>query len=810
MAGRRSPSLLRLGASARSAPTPANRSWDDLVTRLQGALADRYTIEREIGRGGMATVYLARDLRHDRAVALKVLKPELAAALGPDWFLREIRTTARLTHSHILPLLDSGEAAGTLFYVMPFLEGESLRDRLRREKQLPLEDALQIAREVADALAYAHRHDVIHRDIKPENILLENGHALVADFGIARAVRADAQPLTPTGLAVGTPPYMSPEQATASRDLDGRSDLYSLGCVLYEMLSGDPPFTGQTAEAILAKKLGDPLPRISVVRETVSPEIEAVLAKALARAPADRFRTAAEFAAALAHPESSQALARRQSALSQSWPLGMAATVAGVALIGGAMLLYLRARQPGPTITEPVKRVAALPLTNLMGDTSQNYFVDGLHDLLITDLAKSPDISVISRSSVMGYRNVTKPVPEVAKELSVGAVVEGSVLRTGDSLVLNIQLIDGRTDRHIWAESYPGTTRSALSLPAAAARAIAGRLGAAGHPRGSETIRAQLIDPRATDLYLKGRYFCFEWTPEGYRQGSQDLRQAIEIDPTFAQAYAALGECYATMPFQTFASPEDAFPKAQAAAEKALALDSTLGGVYVTRALVKWQYKWDSIGPEADFVRAIELSPSNEHAHVWYASWLVSRGRFDEAVREQRTAIALDPLTMPTTLSLGWVYLNARRYDSSVAVLKRSSEMSPDAYWPHLQLAWNYTLKGMNTSAVRECRQAMALAGPGDQMVLTGCAWAYAQVGKQPEARQLLSAVLEIGKHQWVDPYNVAAVYGVLGDRDQAFRWLDRTIKERSAEVPFMRVDPFLDSLRPDPRFAALQKRTGL
>jgi Tol biopolymer transport system component/tRNA A-37 threonylcarbamoyl transferase component Bud32 len=276
----------------------------ELLERLREALAGRYSLERELGQGGMATVYLAEDVKHHRKVALKVLRPELSAALGSERFLREIETTAQLTHPHILPLLDSGTAEGTLFYVMPFVEGESLRDRLSRETQLPLEDALRIAREAADALAYAHSHGVIHRDIKPENILLKSGHAVVADFGIARAVSAaGGERLTETGLAVGTPAYMSPEQAAGSGKLDGRSDVYSLGYVLFEMLSGETPYTGPTPQSILAKKLSEPLPRISVVREAVAPGIEAALNKALARTPADRWPTAADFAAALAHPD---------------------------------------------------------------------------------------------------------------------------------------------------------------------------------------------------------------------------------------------------------------------------------------------------------------------------------------------------------------------------------------------------------------------------------------------------------------------------------------------------------------------------
>src|SRR5438128_7807898 len=297
----------------------------DLLARLQAALADRYTIERELGRGGMATVYLAQDRKHHRQVAIKVLKPELAAALGPERFLREIDTAARLNHPHILPLHDSGEAEGFLFYVMPYVEGESLRDRLSREKQLPLGNALQIAREVADALSYAHSHDVVHRDIKPENILFEAGHAVVTDFGIARAITAaGGEKLTGTGIAVGTPAYMSPEQAAASARVDERSDIYSLGCVLYEMLAGELPFTGPSAESIVRQHLAAAPPRVSAMRAAVPPAIEEAIVRALAKTPADRFATAAEFADALAAP-AQRGTGRRTSRLAVG--AGLAATL---------------------------------------------------------------------------------------------------------------------------------------------------------------------------------------------------------------------------------------------------------------------------------------------------------------------------------------------------------------------------------------------------------------------------------------------------------------------------------------------------
>ncbi len=372
----------------------------DAPYRLNAALTERYRIERELGAGGMATVYLAHDLRHERPVALKVLRAELAAALGPERFLREIRTTAQLSHPHILPLLDSGAAVGTLFYVMPYVEGESLRGRLEREKQLPLEDALQLTREVADALSYAHGHGVVHRDIKPENILLQGGHAVVADFGIARAVSAaGGTRLTETGLAIGTPAYMSPEQASGSKDLDGRSDLYSLGCVLYEMLSGETPYTGPTAQAILAKKLSEPLPRISVVREAVSPGIEAALNKALARTPADRFVTASEFAGALAHPETIPAPATTPSGW---WRRRPAPLVAALVVIGVATVTAVLAIGG---VARPLSIVATdvTPVTNEPGVEFQPAVApDGKEVAYVAGAIGAPHLMIRSTANVAG------------------------------------------------------------------------------------------------------------------------------------------------------------------------------------------------------------------------------------------------------------------------------------------------------------------------------------------------------------------------------------------------------------------------
>jgi serine/threonine-protein kinase len=434
---------------------------DDLLGRLKSALADRYAVERELGSGGMAIVYLAEDLKHHRKVAVKVLRPELSAALGPERFLREIEIEARLTHPHILPLYDSGEAGGFLYYVMPYIEGESLRDRLDREKQLPVEDALEITRDIAAALSHAHSHDVIHRDIKPENILLSGGEAVVADFGIARAVtEAGGEKLTGTGVSIGTPAYMSPEQATGSEDLDGRSDVYSLGCVLYEMLAGEAPFTGPTVESIVHQHLTASPAFVTARRPTVPAEVAEALEKALAKTPADRFSMATEFADALVVVGTAQragtrpvagAARRRRSAIAYSG-------IAILAAIGAYTVISRTLGPPELAVAAETPKLAVLPFDNL-GSPEDEYFADGITEEITSRIAEVSGLRVISRQSAIQYKDSEKTLREIGEELSVDYVLEGTI-RTdrapdGSGQVrVTPQLIRVSDDAHLWTDRY--------------------------------------------------------------------------------------------------------------------------------------------------------------------------------------------------------------------------------------------------------------------------------------------------------------------------------------------------------------------
>jgi serine/threonine-protein kinase len=542
----------------------------DLRTELQTALATAYTLERELGRGGMATVFLAHDLKHDRKIALKVLHPELAVALGAERFEREIRTTARLQHPHILPVLDSGAAGGRLFYTMPYVEGESLRDRLRREQQLPIDDALRITREVADALGYAHRQGVVHRDIKPENILLSQGHALVADFGVARALHAaGGDQLTETGMSVGTPAYMSPEQSLADATLDGRSDLYSLGCVLYEMLVGEAPYTGTSAQAIIAKRLREPVPHVRTLRETVPLPVDQALERALAKMPADRFATAEAFAQALSSPShwelSSPALGTEPHGSTPAgtgrgkWRIAAVASVVLLALAAGMLWRDRRAmrvaapadatasnRQSGPT------RVAVLPFENL-GDSENLYFADGITDEVRGKLATLPAMRVVARSSSIEYRHTGKSIRNVGNELGVQYLLTGTVRwekgSGGTRVRVSPELVDVVTEDTRWQQSFEAPLTDVFRVQADVAAAVAAALGVAlGAGQHKELVERPTENVAAYDAYLKGQEASQDMSiddPGTLRQAAGFYERATALDTTFALAWAQLARARA-------------------------------------------------------------------------------------------------------------------------------------------------------------------------------------------------------------------------------------------------------------------------
>ncbi len=764
--------------------------------RLKTALADRYTIEHELGAGGMATVYLAHDLKHHRKVAVKVLRPELAATLGPERFVREIEIAANLSHPHILPLYDSGQADGFLYYVMPYVEGESLRERLDRDGKLPVEDIVRLTDDIAVALSYAHDHGIVHRDVKPENIMLTGDRAVVADFGIARAVTAaGGERLTGTGLAIGTPAYMSPEQAMGLEEVDARSDVYALGCVVYEMVGGKAPFEGPTPQALLAKHAVDAVPRLRTSDPAIPVYVERAVEKALAKDPADRFQTPSEFGKALTTGTVVARVRKRRR-----WPRRTLAGAVGVILVA-AIGWWGTTLTGGPVF----ERLAVLPLTNLTNDPDQEYLVAGVQEALISELSKI-GISVIARTSMTQYRDTEKPIREIARELGVDAIIEGSVFREGDSLEITARLIDPETESPVWSRTFDGDLPNVVSLYRGLTRAIAEQIELALTPEAEARLAStRTINPETYETYLKGIYFVNRATPETHEKGMAYLHEAVELDPAEPLAYAGLAIGYITLAHGP-APPVDALPRARAAAERAMRLDSTLAETLASLAFIKGYYDWEWEAAERDFLRAIELNPSLAIAHYWYSWQLALFGRMDEAMAEHKLAREADPLNPLNTAWLGWLYYWEGRYDEAEDEARRSLELDPNFPVGHFVLGEVHAVRGMYDEAVAVARQAVEVA-PAWRWILGRI---YALVGRRDDALQIVAELEEQEVTPW-SAFSLAVVYAALGEEDDAFRWLD--YERPHAWIPWFSVDHTWKPLwehRDDPRFQALLQRMNL
>ncbi len=776
---------------------------------LQEALSGRYRIEREAGAGGMATVFAAEDLKHHRRVAIKVLSPELASSLGPERFLREIEIAARLSHPHILPLYDSGTAAGLLYYVMPFAEGESLRERLAREVQLPVDEALRIAREVADALGCAHAHGVVHRDIKPENILLQSGHAVVADFGIARAIEAaGAARLTQTGMLIGTPAYMSPEQAGGGR-ADARSDLYSLGCVLYEMLGGQPPFVGPTAESVVHQHLSVEVPPVTNLRASVPAGVVAALQRALAKSPADRFADAVRMGEALMGAAAAPAPAAAPRARTRMRRVVQLAAAAAVVAVVAIYVLRPGACAPWPAgVAGAIRSLAVLPLENLSGDSSQDYFVDGVTEELINHLSQITALRVISRTSVMSLKGLKLSIPQVARRLHVDGIVEGSVARIGDQVKVSAALVQSAPERQLWARSFEREVRDILALQGELAGAIANELRLRLTPgERSRVTRARTVDPEAHEAYLKGRFYLNKLDESWYRTALDHFQKAVRIDPLYAQGWSGVADSYYYLS-NLYLPPREAMPLARAAAEKALSLDSTLAEAHASLGVVESVYDWDWAGAEHEFRRSLELNPSHLQCRHYYGQLLEATGRFDESIAQLQQAVRLDPLSGYMEAVLSWAYYLAGRHDEALALLRRRLNVEPDDALAHYNVGQVYEEKRMYAEAIAELEQGVALADfPGPLAMLCH---AYGRAGRRPEALAALDSLKGRMRSTHVSGYVLAIAYSGLGDRDDAFRWLETAYQDRDEDLMLIKVDPKLSELRSDPRFHDLLRRMKL
>ena len=708
-----------------------------------GDFGGRYELLEVIGRGAAADVYRARDLRHNRDVAVKVLRNELTQSLTADRFTREIGIAAQLTHPHILPLYDSGEAGGQFYYVAPFIEGESLRHRLEREHQLPPREAVVIVRALASALECAHARGIVHRDIKPENVLLASGQALLADFGIARMLQTHGdKSFTLTGIVLGTPQYMSPEQAVGEEAVDGRSDIYSLGCMLYEMLAGEPPFRGDSVQAVIAARFTGEIRDVREVRGEVPAALAELVSAMVMRQPAQRVQTAAQLSELLGAVEAEcttisgstytriagRTLARTRRRVQRL--RRVAVGVGAAAVLAAATWLARDVLPLGGLLSgvAHVKTLAVLPLVNNTGDVQQEFFADGMTEALINDLSQLPGVKVISRMSVMQYKLMKKPMKEIARELHADALLEGSLSREGDRVRILAKLVRGADEQNLWAASYDGRVGELFDLQRTVGFAVAKEIGARFATRSAP--RSASVKPESQQAYLKGAYYAGQWRLE---EAIASFQKSVEVDPTNAPAYAALARAYYFRAFFGEIAPQEAFSQMRRAAGAALAQDPDLGEAHGLMALVNTHFDYDWAGAEKHFAQALALSPSNAQVHHDYAHFLLAMGRNPESVEESRRAVELDPANPMLTSCLGWHNLFDDRFDQALKQAAEAQRMMPN-FWAQVVQGWAESGKGLRVEAVASMREAVALA-PTLGFTQAALAHALARNGETREAR---------------------------------------------------------------------------
>ena len=744
----------------------------DLQSDIRTALKDRYVIERELGAGGMASVYLAEDLKHHRKVAIKVMHPDLARSVDAERFLREIGIAAQLAHPHIVPLLDSGDAGGQLYLVTPYVTGGSLREKLAREGPLPVKDALRIAQEAGTGLDFAHRNGFVHRDVKPENILFADGHAVLSDFGIARAccgpTLAQVSGLTEVGIAVGTPEYMSPEQASGD-DVDSPSDVYSLACVVYEMLTGEPPLRGDGPRSTMARQIAEVPRSVRALRPDAPPAVERALARALAKDPADRFATVAEFLAAL---EAEVAESTRSPSAARS--------------------------------------VAVLPFVNASPDPENEYLSDGITDELIDALAKVEGVRVASRTSVFALKGKPQDVRAIGALLGVSEVLEGTVRKSGDRLRITAQLSSTEDGRLLWSQRYDRTLNDVFAVQDEIACTIVATLRGTSFADLAEAKRKRYTENVAAyGLYLRGRYEWNKRTQKGVTNGIRYFEEAIAADPNYALAYTGLADSWALHVDYRSVPVAEGFERAKTYARKALELDDTLAEAHASLAWCLFIYDWDWAGAEHEFRRAIEADPGYASAHNWFGFLLASQGKTQESLVEGHTALELDPASVSIRRTLAYDYFYARRHDQAAYHATRAIAMNPTQEESHRILGLALEFQGKHAEAERVLREAAALPQAGAYALGT-LGYALARHGKRDEAEALFGQLERLAKREYVTPVAFGMLAIGLGDPDLALYFAEQSVAERRGWLVYARVNPIFDALRNEARFKALVKKIGL
>jgi tetratricopeptide (TPR) repeat protein len=767
-----------------------------IPSTLAAALADRFPIERQLGEGGMATVYLARDLRHARPVALKVLRPEVGVLLGRVRFEQEIRVASSLSHPHIIPVFDSGEAAGFLYYVMPVMEGESLASRIARERFVAVDEAVRILAEVADALDIAHAQGIVHRDIKPGNILLSGGHAQVADFGIALALRhVEGDRLTATGLSIGTPAYMSPEQAVGTRTVDGKSDQYSLACVFYEMLGGDPPFTGSTPRSVMARHVSDTPPPLATLRPGLPPGVEVAVQRALSKIPVDRYPTCAAFASAV-----QAAVTGAPAPAVSRWRFSRRAAMIGVAVLALAATGW-GVNRYWPR-GERMDSVALLPPENGTRDSALQYRVDGVYEQLVTSLAQAPRLQLKPRTAVAPYWQ-NRSIADVVRGLAVRGVLETTVFPSADSVRIVSRLVRASTQAIEAAQDTSVPWREVNRAVAATARRVADAAGARFSKTAATSLaHARIVDPRAYDYLQKAKY----------AQGNLGMQRvwldsALSIDPTYGDAYAELANILRELTRDGTATPAEVSAQTLEAARRAVRLDSSSVKAWQALAGVELFVNFDipAANRALDRVRALGGKPLPDV--------LLVTGRFDEAIAIYDQDAKDDPLSSLASLNRCWSRILSHRFREALPFCRRMEQSFHDdnaKVWSHLEAAWAFARLGMGDSAIAEVRRSdVKVDGPDPDF--PGAGFVYSASGRNDLVQRILAKRnRRPPPSPRDDPFNLALGFAGTGNDSLALDYIERAYRERWPDFMYAWADPLMpERVRRLPRYQALLRAVG-
>jgi serine/threonine protein kinase/tetratricopeptide (TPR) repeat protein len=783
--------------------------------------ASRYEVIEELGKGGMGKVYRVEDKKIKEEVALKLIKPDIAADKRTiERFGNELKFARKIAHRNVCKMYDLSEAEGTHYITMEYVPGEDLKSFIRRAGPLSAGKTIYIAKQVCDGLSEAHRLGVVHRDLKPQNVMIDKeGNVRIMDFGIARSLKAKG--ITGAGVMIGTPEYMSPEQAEA-KEVDKRSDIYSLGVIIYEMVTGKVPFEGETPLSIAMKHKGEAPRDPKELNSQISDDLSGVILKCLEKDKEKRFQNAEEVHSELESiekgiptteievPERKPITSKEITVTIGLKKLLIPAFVVVAIIIAAVIIWQVLSKREAVPPPSGIYSIAVLPFEDLSPQKDQEYLCDGLAEELINRLTNIERVKVPARTSAFSFKGKELGIQDIGKELKVEMLLEGSIRKADNRLRIQVQLVNVADGYPVWSQKYERDMEDIFALQDEISLAIVDNLKIKllGDEK-EKIVKRHTENLEAYNLYLQGRYFWNKRTPAGLRKSVEYFEQAIAKDPIYALAYAGLADSYITVGDYLLLPPKDVFPKARAAALKALELDEDLSEAHNALAAIKKYYDWDWQGAEREHKRAIELNPNYATAHQWYAEFLAAMGRFDEAFAEVKRAQELDPLAPIKYVSASIIYWLARQFDQAIEQCEKALELDPDFFIAFEYLAGSYFHKGMYDEFMLNRQKWMVLVGasPNEIEELRDV---YEKSGIRGAIQSEINGLKKLSEQQYVSPLNIADLYALLDEKDQAFEWLDKAYEERSPLLVLLRNHPNFDNLRSDPRFNALLKKIGL